>query len=178
MKIKKFNEMKSGDMYDYGCVMVYLDIPNWEEIVSSINHQDLYLPEDPTRGYETDPPHATILYGLHPEVTDEDVRNVVQSQNLSNIILDINGIDTFQTKDYDVVKMDVKSDILNLLNREMSKLPHTTDYPDYRPHVTMAYVKSGQGKKYHRPDFSHKFNNIKKIVYSKTNGDKIEIPLI
>jgi 2'-5' RNA ligase len=177
MRIKKFNEMKSGDMYDYGCVMVYLDIPNWEEIVSNINHQDLYLPEDPTHGRESDP-HATILYGLHPEVTDEDVRNVIKNQNLSHIILDIDGIDTFQNKDYDVVKMNVKSDVLNHLNKEMSKLPHTTDYPDYKPHVTLGYVKPGQGKKYHRPDFKHSFNKLKKIVYSKTNGEKVEIPLI
>jgi len=176
MRIKKFNEMKSGDMYDYGCVMVYLDIPNWEEIVSSINHQDLYLPEDPTHGRESDP-HATILYGLHPEVTDEDVRNVIKNQNLSHIILDIDGIDTFQNKDYDVVKMNVKSDVLNHLNKEMSKLLHTTDYPDYKPHVTLGYVKPGQGKKYHRPDFKHSFNKLKKIVYSKTNGEKVEIPL-
>ena len=176
MNLNHEQKMKSGDMYDYGCVMVYLDIPNWEEIVSGINHQDLYLPEDPTHGRESDP-HTTILYGLHPEVTDEDVRNVIKSQNLSHIILDINGIDTFQNKDYDVVKMDVKSDVLNLLNKEISKLPHTTDYPDYKPHVTMAYVKPGHGKKYHRPDFNHRFNNIKKIVYSKTNGEKVEIPL-
>lgn len=176
MRIKKFNEMKSGDMYDYGCVMVYLDIPNWNNIVSKINPEELYLPEDPTHGIESNP-HTTILYGLHPEVTDEDVTKAVKSQNLSNIILDIDGIDTFQNKDYDVVKMNVKSDALNSLNKEISKLPHTTDYPDYRPHLTIAYVKPGHGKKYHQPDYKHSFNKIKKIVYSKTNGDKVEIPL-
>jgi 2'-5' RNA ligase len=176
MRIKKFNEMKSGDLYDYGCVMVYLDIPNWKNIVSKINPDELYLPEDPTHGYETDP-HATILYGLHPEVTDEDITKAIQSQNLSHILLDIDGIDTFQNKDYDVVKMNVKSDTLNNLNKELSKLPHTTDYPDYKPHVTMAYLKPGNGKKYHQPDYKHKFDKIKKIVYSKTNGDKVEIPI-
>ena len=176
MRIKKFNEMKSGDLYDYGCVMINLDFPNWEKLISKINPKDIYLPEDPTHGIESNP-HVTILYGLHSDVTEEEVIRSIQNKGISNINLEVNGIDIFQNKDFDVIKMNVKSDTLNTLNKELSKLPHTSDYPDYKPHITIGYVKPGLGIKYRQPDYKYSFNNIKNIVYTKTDGEIIYIQL-
>jgi hypothetical protein len=30
----------------------------------------------------------------------------------------------------------------------LKKFPFTSDYPDYHPHITLAFVKPGKGKKY------------------------------
>jgi len=51
----------------------------------------------------------------------------------------------------------------------MAEYPHTTDYPDYHPHMTIAYVKKGMGKKYAEDlkDFSITPD---KFVYSKIDG--------
>lgn len=179
MEIKNYQsflEAKSGKLYRYGCVMVYLDIPNWDSIVSHINSEDLYKPEEKRFGLETDP-HVTILYGLHSDVSDEDVFNVFKNIKASDISLDVDGIDCFENKDFDVIKMNVKSDTLNLLNKELSKLPHTTDYPDYKPHITIAYLLPGMGEKYIESDYKYTFNQVKKIIYSKANGQKLEITL-
>ena len=179
MIIKNYNsflESKSGKLYRYGCVMVYLNIPNWDSIVSHIDKSDLYKPEERRYGYETDP-HVTILFGLYKEVSDEDVFNVFKDIKPTDISIDVNGIDIFENDDFDVVKMNVRPGILNSLNKELSKLPHTTDYPEYKPHITMAYVQKGQGQKYIESDYHYTFSQVKKIIYSKPNGDKLEITL-
>ena len=49
MEIKKYdsfiNEGKISD-YKFGCVMLQLEIPNWEKILSSINKEDVYKIHD------------------------------------------------------------------------------------------------------------------------------------
>jgi 2'-5' RNA ligase len=172
----KFLESKSGKLYEYGCVMVYLDMPNWESITSYIDEEDLYKPENKRYGLETEP-HLTVLYGLHSDVNDQDVLNVFKDVKSSDIQLDILGIDIFENKQFDVVKMNVKSETLNNLNAELRKLPHTSDYPDYKPHITIAYLLPGRGKKYIEPDYKFKFNQVKKVIYSKANGQKIEMEI-
>lgn len=104
-----------------------------------------------------DKPHITVLYGLHPEVTGDDVVDVAHEfgrpirgkiSKLSAFYGDDTG------KDYDVLKFDVESDDLHKLNAAFKKLPHTSSFPDYHPHATVAYVKKGEAKKFvdaHKP---------------------------
>jgi hypothetical protein len=74
--------------------------------------------------------------------------------------------------------MNVSSEKLHELNKLAKNLPHTDSYPDYKPHLTIAYLLKGKGNKYVNPNFNLNINTIDKIVYSKTNGEKIDIPLI
>lgn len=177
MNIEKFENFvqKNGDLFDYGCVLVYPSIPNWNNITSIIDKEDLYKPNDPIYGYETSP-HISILYGLFSNVKDQDVINVFKDISINDI--EINGIGVFENKEYDVVKLNIKSNTLHLLNKELLKLPHTSDYyQNYHPHMTLAFVLKGRGKKYVDDNYQHNFNKINKVVYSKTNNEKIEIPL-
>jgi 2'-5' RNA ligase len=175
MKILKYKMfLEKSNVYNYGCVMLYLDIKDWSSITSIIDINDIYSPDD-TYGIE-DEPHLTLLYGLHKEVKDEDIKKIVDTINKKDIEIVGEGIDIFENKDYDVVKISVKSDYLNELNKEFSKLPYTTDYPDYKPHITICYVKSGTGKKYIDKDFKQKFES-DNVVYSKSNGKKITFKL-
>ena len=77
-----------------------------------------------------------------------------------------------------VLKMNVKSEKLNELNKLATRLPHTSTYPDYKPHLTIAYLTKGNGNKFVNSNFNLKIDTIDKIVYSKTNGEKIDIPLL
>lgn len=65
MKYDKFiKEGRRSENYKFGCVMIELGIPNWNEITSLINKEDIYSPKgDNTHGLETDP-HITILWGV------------------------------------------------------------------------------------------------------------------
>jgi 2'-5' RNA ligase len=175
-QFKSILEDKSGSMYEYGCLMVYINFPQWPEILNSIDKRLLYEPNSERYGIETDP-HITILYGIHSDVEDQKVIDLFSNVKKTDFDILVNGIDCFLNKDYDVLKMDVKSNKLNELNELSKTLPHTSTYPDYKPHLTIAYLLKGNGNKYINPTFKMNIDNIDKIVYSKTNGEKINIPL-
>lgn len=176
MVIKSYQTFLESKNYRYGCVMVYLDIPNWEEITSIIDKKDLYKPEDRKYGIQKNP-HVTILYGLHSDVKDEDVIKIFDNIKSSDFKINVNKIDSFNNQEFDVVKMSVSCDKLYELNKELMKLSHTTDYPDYKPHITLAYVLPGESEKYLQNNYNYTFENIKNIIYSKSNGEKIQIKL-
>jgi 2'-5' RNA ligase len=177
--IKKFHEFilesNSGKHFEYGCVMIYPKLTDWKNITSMMKKEDVYEPENPVRGIETDP-HVTILYGLHSEVTESDVRGVLDKYLSKRLDIWTWGIGKFDNKDYSVVKFDIHSPILHDINKDLKKLPHTTDYPNYQPHMTIAYVKSGEADKYVKR-FSKIKMEVDKIVYSTTSGEKFTYKL-
>ena len=174
MKIKNYIQFikESSGQHKWGCVMIEFPISNWNEITSMISPNDVYEePGDTTHGIE-DTPHVTILYGLHPEVTDENVKEVFDNFK-GKIIVEVEGIDIFENPKFDVVKFNVKkTDSLQYLHDELSKFPNSNEYPDYKPHITVAYVKPGTGKKYVNPEYKYKVQNVDKVVYSKPSGEK------
>lgn len=178
MIIKKYIEFmneskeKSGDLYKYGCAMIQLNISNWDELTSSIDPDDVYLPDDPSHGVETNP-HLTLLYGINPEVTNDQVKSVIDNFN-EEIQVEINGVGIFENKDFDVVKLNVvPSGPIQHIHDELSKLPNSDQYPKYVPHITLAYIKKGSGKKYANPNYKYTIKDIGKIKYSTPEGDKI-----
>jgi 2'-5' RNA ligase len=175
-KYNQFLEGKSGKLYKYGCVMLYLNIKNWDSILDRINKSDVYNVNDPTKGYERHP-HITIIFGLHSNVSDDDVLDVFKNLKSSDIDITVDGIGCFENNEYDVVKMNIISDKLNKLNNKLSMLDNTSDYSDYKPHITIAFVLPGTGKKYTQPEYKYQFDNFNKILYKKTNGQTITIPL-
>lgn len=171
----KFLESKKhlGSDYSYGCVMVSLSIPNWNEILEHIDIRDLYKPEENRYGLETEP-HITILYGLHETVSDAEVEDIVMSYKGSEITIDVTGIEVFECDEYDVVKMSVFSQKISQMHYDMEKLPNSDKHPQYKPHITIAYVKKGTGKKYEKLEYNHHIKGISTITYSKPDGSKIE----
>jgi 2'-5' RNA ligase len=160
----------------YGCVMVYLkvDEKEWEALQSKIDEKDIYNGEEGAEGgfaREYDP-HATILFGLHDDVPDEDVEKVIDAMTEPDI--EMQKISSFNNEQFDVLKFDVESSDLNKYNKEMSKLPHTNKFPDYHPHVTIAYLKKGTAAKYVKEFAKIKPIEVEvdKIVYSKVDGSK------
>jgi 2'-5' RNA ligase len=161
--------------YDYGCSMIYFDFPEMENIHSMIEPEDLYTEEgDRSYGLEKEP-HTTLLFGLHSnEIDDKDVLDASTKFEVPSE-MKLHNASCFNNEKYDVLKFDVDSDHLHKINSELSKLPHTTEYPDYHPHTTIGYLKKGMGEKYtgKLKDASYLVNP-SKIVYSKPNGDKVE----
>jgi 2'-5' RNA ligase len=166
---------KEGDSYSYGCVMLYFKNPEMEKLQADIDTSDIYEEdEDKTYGLE-DKPHVTLLYGLHSnDIEDSDVMNLVKSTKMENITLE--NISLFKNDKYEVLKFDADASYLHKINKELcDNFPYSSDYPDYHPHSTIAYLKKGTGDKYVK-----KFEKIvatvtpDQIVYSKPNGDKIK----
>ena len=173
MKIKNYIQfIKESSGYEYGCVMVEVPVSNWDEITSYIDPKDVYIGDDDTHGIQENP-HVTILYGLHKEVTPEMVKSIFENFT-GSINIEVNGIDIFENKDYDVVKFNVNPDgALQELHDKLSEFPNSNSFPDYKPHITIAYVNKGTGKKYIKPDYKYVVKNVDKITYSMPNGEKI-----
>ncbi len=176
MKIKNYIQFikESINGHKYGCVMVDIPVSNWSEITSSIDPEDIFYGDengDP-KGIQENP-HVTILYGLHDDVTEDEVKSVFDNFD-GDINIEIDGIDIFENKDFDVVKFNVKPDgSLQYLHDELSKFPNSDQFPDYKPHITICYVKKGTGKKYVKPEYKYEVKNVNKITYSMSNGKKI-----
>ena len=168
---KKFiNEVKKNDNIEYGCLMLFFHIPKWNYITSLIKKEDIYDLDG--YGIENEP-HVTILYGFHDDVKPNVLLDEIKNNfNLKPIEIKINEISIFENSDYDVVKFDVDSDDLVEINKFIKKFPHTSDYSDYKPHMTISYVKRGMGKKYIKKlkKTYSLFGN--KLVYSDKNKNK------
>jgi 2'-5' RNA ligase len=158
----------------YGCVMVFLDYDKseWKKIQDIIDDDDLYEPKDETGFGREKEPHVTILYGLHDDIEDKDIADEVDKIKTPGIKL--GKVSSFENDKFDVLKFDVVSSDLHELNKEFKEFPHTSTFPKYEPHSTIAYVKKGKAKEY--IDKLNKAGKIEvkpdKIVYSKANGEK------
>lgn len=129
-----------------GCLMAYVD-PTYglqvlkvgrRAIPSSILYTD---PEDPTYGYDNEP-HVTLKYGFEPDLDRNAIAEILKGTKPFNVVL--TSLNQFQNEKYDVVKFEVqKCPILTELRRRCDGYPNTDSYPDYKPHMTLAYVKKG-----------------------------------
>lgn len=146
----KMIKEETSERIEYGSLMLFFNIPRWNKITSVILPDDLYE-KDGEYGIEKEP-HLTILYGFHDEVNAEDVFKLVKENiSMKPIEVHLSGISVFKNPDFDVVKFDAESPELTKLNGIVKQLPNTSNFPDYHPHITIGYVKKGEGEKYIKP---------------------------
>jgi len=156
----------SDKSYKYGCVMVGLDLPGFNKFTHKFIDE-----EDLAGDGREDEAHITILYGLLPEVTVEDVKTLLLP--LDQVYATLSQINSFTgNPEYDVVKFEVSSPLLVEMNTILKTLPNETKFPSYNPHATISYVKPGLGDKYLR--------NIKPVslqpvnyIFSRPDGTKL-----
>lgn len=181
MKLKKLVpniiSERSGVSYEYGCAMLYFTFDELSEIHSLIATKDIYIdPEDDSFGLE-DEPHTTLLFGLHKEVTTNQVKSVLDKFTYSTC--KIFNPSLFNGEKYDVLKFEVRGENLKETNEELKKFPHTSTHPNYNPHLTIAYITKGKGQKYVDLLNKNKFNEYwlapQYAVYSTPSGDKHKI---
>jgi len=142
-------EGKDGVEKEFGCLMLNLNIKNWNEVINKIRKEDVY--DVPGYGIENTP-HVTVLYGfIHKKTNPQDVIDVTNNVlgNKGKIKIKLNKISYFENEDFDVLKFDVESPDLKKLNKILrERFPYKSNYPEYHPHMTIAYLKPGTVKKY------------------------------
>lgn len=96
-------------------------------------------------------PHITVLYGLHLDHPEREKRKIkALLLKTAPIRIRLGRLSLFPSletgQSYEVLKIDVMSEQLRHLHYELlSLLPVTQTHPVYRPHVTLAYLKVGEG---------------------------------
>lgn len=133
----------------YAFLMIQFDTPELiKDIQDKLSDDDLYTEEDNDNyGIEYDT-HVTLVPCLDNDVNIDNLKKMLQP--LSNYKLLLNNVSVFSNNEkYDVLKCDASSKILSDTNRKITdKIPTHTEYKEYHPHVTIAYLKKGIADKY------------------------------
>ncbi len=162
----KINE--TAGPHKFGCIMGYIEdaMPEIE-----VDESKLYNPF--THGIETEP-HVTMLYGILPDVDPEEVFEFLRCLKMPKIKL--SEISLFENDEFDVVKYDVESEELFTMNKLCTMLfPFENKFPEYHPHVTIAYMLPGEGKSYVEKFDNPKERDIAYWIYSLADGTKYRI---
>lgn len=123
----------------YGCVYLPIEGDVRDELLAL----SASIPSDllAEKGRETEP-HVTALYGIendNPSPTSELVAA------FGPVTCTLGAVGVFERPEYDVLKVTVYGVGLHLLNARLRTLPHVSEFPEYKPHVTLAYVQKGTG---------------------------------
>lgn len=162
---------------EYGCLMAMVSPTVGPHIVkfgrTAIPQSIIYnKPDDTSYGYE-DEPHITLKYGYAPDLTNSDLATILQGIKPFNVIL--HALSQFNNDEFDVIKFDAESPVLRELRARADKFPNQDKFPDYKPHLTLGYIKP--------KSFAHTKQNLKFTVpihgfkYSGANGQKLIINL-
>lgn len=170
-------QTKNQSAYRKGCLMLKFPDQGWDEACKTlISEEDLYKDTEGGYGFETDP-HITVLYGFDPKYTGEEVQESLNNFLSTNPIrVRLKGISCFENENrpYDVVKWDVESEDLELLNAYLkTQFDYENEFDTYIPHMTIAYVNKGEGKKYEiENEKVSTIYNLNGYVYSDTEKNK------
>lgn len=128
--------------HKFCCVYLPLPEPMRSRVLGMAKHiPDIDLAPD---GRE-DTPHVTALYGLH-DADPAPVFDVLS--HFKPVRLKLGAVSVFPSEEHDVVKIEVESDALRRMNNALRHLKYTSRFRDYKPHVTIAYVRPGLGAIY------------------------------
>ena len=166
----------AAEEYDYSCTMVQAPghiADRIRDLATRIAEEDIY--NEDMHGREDDP-HVTIKYGIHsadPAKLKEAFTKVRPFE------VKLGRLSVFDNDKYDVLKVRVTGQGLHDANRLVSATERCTDtFPTYNPHMTIAYLKPGTGRKYvgDRSLEGETFR-VDRILFSGKDGNHVWIPL-
>jgi 2'-5' RNA ligase len=156
-------------------VAIYREHPQVVRASGSI--WDLVPQDDPREEYgREDEPHVTVLYGL----TDAHDMGAI-AEHLASIDpfdLRLGEISLFSNKpEYDVAKVDIDCPELHDIHAWIREhCANSLTYPEYKPHMTIAYVRKDAYTPDKNPSFG-KSISIRSMEFSHTNGKRYPLSL-
>ncbi|MFA5313637.1 MAG: hypothetical protein WC375_10055, partial [Methanomassiliicoccales archaeon] len=86
-------------------------------------------------------PHITIEYGIHTQ-DESKIKSILMDQRGGTVSL--GKLNIFSQDECDVLKIPVTGRSMHRLHKLLSKKLNIKEkYPDYYPHMTIAYMKKG-----------------------------------
>jgi 2'-5' RNA ligase len=93
-------------------------------------------------------PHVTVRYGLEAENHAPVAEALAGEGPVTFTVGKLKVFPASEANGSDVLVAEVDSPDLHRLNSRLASLPGATTHPEYKPHVTIAYLKPGKGAKY------------------------------
>lgn len=160
--------------------MLYFDKVHFNSLVARLDIDDTYLIDS---GVEKDP-HVTIVYGIDMEKygSPEDlefIKTSIEESGLMTRSFHANSLSVFKNEEKDVLKLDFKNskaiEKLRSLNSLFTKhFDVKSDFPDYKPHATIAYLVKGMSKQYVQDLQNVPSFNVKKAIFSSKKSESDE----
>lgn len=127
-----------------GCLMFYPDI----DINEWVNGIRKLVPNHIVEEYEFEP-HLTILYGFDDAKMNIGRLKYTVGEFIKDnpISIKADRIGVFSNEN-DVIKVnveDLNGNLTRLNKMVKNQFEYQNEYPDYKPHITIAYVKKGSG---------------------------------
>ncbi len=103
--------------------------------------------ESPGKYGREDHIHATVRYGFEPNIQPQEIEAFLgRFARMFPLQAKLGPIEKFSKADYDVIKVGIISEDLHTFNTLLADLfGGINNFPDYKPHMTLAYVLPGQG---------------------------------
>lgn len=163
-----------------GCIMLDIDGAN---IPKPVDESVLYVTSNPDRfwikGFVAGKvPHVTLLYGLMEsgQKNKQYVDKVLEGWSIDSVEIDHVGFfESPYTDDpyYCIIAHLKITDNLLEGHKRLEFLPHINTFPDYKAHITIAYVKKDEAVRDQVIDYYNKLfydfpsMNVKQINYGK-----------
>jgi len=152
---KKYIVAEKVQPEDKNFSWTYIDVPEevmkiHRSVCKEVNEKDLYIEEGKEEGQWSfgieDMPHVTLKYGF--EFDDpKAVKDSLKGQKGGEV--KISGMEIFEKDDNDVLVVRFKSDALSKLHEKLTDDLNIPDkFPEFKPHMTIAYFLKGRARKY------------------------------
>lgn len=161
-KNKKHKQLSEKE-WDYTwCVM--LNVSSKKIDAFKIDDKDLFETE-----YNWDT-HVTLLYWLNTSIPED---NIIEKINYGWQKVIVKWMKIFESEENDVLVLECKKEKwLMDINSSLRELDYKSDYPEYIPHITLAYCKKWEAKKYLSDEFDWIEIDTGKIVYTSNTESK------
>lgn len=182
LPVKESYKRLFKEKHDYHCLLLPINDDyvkaNIKLLQRKIKPEDIYNDDSNKFGLELSP-HVTILYGLKNE---KDYSELVKYfKNKPEIKFTIGEISLFENNEsYDVLKFNIiSSDLVKYNSYVKENFDCDITFPNYQPHLTIAYVKKGSGKKYLNldSDLVDEVFRESDLQFSLADGKKLKIEL-
>ena len=133
---------------EYAFLMVDYETPSIiKDLQKKIPSRELYTEEDNEDYGLEKQSHVTLVPCLDNDIDIDRLKSYLKPINEYDIVL--TDISKFECEKFDVLKCAVKSKALKDTNKEIvDKFETHSEYKDYNPHMTIAYMKKGMADKY------------------------------
>jgi 2'-5' RNA ligase len=167
-------------MEDYSFASSQFKLPKevlavFKDIQSKVSNED-WIDE----GKETEP-HLTMMYGITGGLKSKRLL-LKFFEDIKWVEAKLGDLEIFSPKGdgkYEVLVIKVVSPELHRLRKKLEKaVPNEQTFPTYKPHITIGYLKPGEGKKYLESKYEKIDFTLKVLQYSTKEGSKTDIPLI